>query len=209
MDIFICLLLISCLFFVSRFNLRYIASSFYPLAAVLFFPGTVLHEMAHVVMAYALFLHVKEIRLVPEVEKNRIVFGYVRFEHKDVFRSFLVGVAPFFAGIAFLLVVPSISYLLPNNLTKDILLGYGIFTVTTMMFFSGSDLEHGYIVIPFLFALFIFLVYVLKLYVGVEFINTGYSLLNRVAQSIRGYLFFSLILHVGLIILLRRIYIRG
>lgn len=208
MDILIFFLLIISLFFVSRFNLRYITSSFYPLAVLFFFPGTVLHEMAHAIMAHLLFLNVKEIALLPKVEKNRIIFGYVRFEHKGAIRSFFVGVAPFFAGVAFLFLVPLISMLLPDNAIRNIILGYSIFTVTTMMFFSGSDLEHGYIVIPLLISFFIFLTYALKMYVGTEAIDVIYRLFNQATLSIRGYLFFSLLLHVGLIILLKRIHPR-
>ena len=42
------------------------------LVSILYFPGTVIHEMSHFFAAIILFLNVKDIRLFPEFEDDHI-----------------------------------------------------------------------------------------------------------------------------------------
>src|SRR4051812_13086785 len=71
----------------------------FTIITILFLPGTALHEMAHFITALILFLHVREISILPEFQKDQIKLGKVIYEKKDIFRGILVGVAPIFFGL--------------------------------------------------------------------------------------------------------------
>ena len=63
--------------------------------ALLYFPGTAVHEMSHLVMAMILNLKVRDISLLPKIRGNTIKLGTVTYEKKDVVRGLIVGIAPF------------------------------------------------------------------------------------------------------------------
>lgn len=69
------------------------------LFSVLFFPGVVLHELSHFLMAKLLFVSTGSFSLVPQTTKNgRLQLGYVETDQTDVVRDSLIGAAPLFAG---------------------------------------------------------------------------------------------------------------
>jgi hypothetical protein len=69
------------------------------LFSVLFFPGVVLHELSHFLMAKLLFVSTGSFSLVPQTTKDgRLQLGYVETDQTDVVRDSLIGAAPLFAG---------------------------------------------------------------------------------------------------------------
>jgi hypothetical protein len=111
----------------------------YSLVSFLFFPGTVIHEMAHFVTATILNLKVYEIRLFPQWEKNQIKLGSVFFEKKICKRYTGWGGAIFFGLIFFWFLAK--FHLFPNSqLGLNILFGYIVFTVSSTMFSSNKYL---------------------------------------------------------------------
>lgn len=50
--------------------------------ALLYFPGTAIHEMSHLVMAMVLNLKVRDITLIPKVRGNTLKLGTVTYEKK-------------------------------------------------------------------------------------------------------------------------------
>jgi hypothetical protein len=73
------------------------------LFSVLFFPGVVLHELSHFLVARALFVPTGGFSLVPQTMKDgRLQLGYVETEQSDAARDSLIGGAPLFAGGLFI-----------------------------------------------------------------------------------------------------------
>jgi hypothetical protein len=69
------------------------------LFSVLFFPGVVLHELSHFLMAKLLFVPIGSFSLVPQALKDgRLQLGYVETQQTDVARDSLIGAAPLLAG---------------------------------------------------------------------------------------------------------------
>ncbi len=209
----ITVILLTLLYYVSRSTLTHISSllfyvfrsakAAYLLLAFFFLPGTIVHEMAHAVVAMCLFLNVREIAIFPKIEKNKIVLGYVMYEKTDPIRSFLTGIAPFFIGLALLVLIPYVTS--GSTFAMQVVWLYVIFTITTMMFFSDSDIEQGYVVLPIFIVAVVVLFYVFNFRIDPEWSRKLYEGLNYVARGINNYLFFSLILHTAFIILIRTV----
>jgi len=73
---------------------------------LLFLPGIVLHELSHVVMARLLGLQVGDFSLGPRrTTRTSIELGSVTISRGDAFRESLVGLAPFLAGTAVLVLI--------------------------------------------------------------------------------------------------------
>jgi hypothetical protein len=107
------------------------------LLAFLFLPGTFLHEIAHYLMAMALFVKVGKMELIPKIEgEGKVKMGSVQIEKVDLIRSLIVGVAPLILGVAILLVS---LYLNISSLIK----GYIVFEIGNTMFSSRRDVEGG------------------------------------------------------------------
>lgn len=141
------------LFLFSRMVTRKISSIIYHLSknqnftiyfmALLFFPGTILHELAHLIMAGILFVPVGQIDLWPKLEENGIKLGSVAIAETDIFRRFLVGAAPFLFGVALLLSI--LFFAAHNNLFANqifiIIMLYLSFEIGNTMFSSKKDME--------------------------------------------------------------------
>ena len=129
--------------------------------AIIFFPGTLIHELSHWLMAKLLLVRTGKVSLFPQLIGNSITMGSVIIEKTDTIRSFMVGVAPLMTGIGIIFL--TFYFLLPfiNNLTnfEIALFIYCIFVVSNSMFSSAKDLEGGmiFIVFCFFFILFLFL----------------------------------------------------
>jgi len=128
------------------------------------FPGTVVHELAHLFTASILGVPAGKLTLVPEnIRDTDIKSGSVSIAASDPFRRYAIGLAPVFAGI---LILTAIAYFLPDLYTKtlaskgDALQGYNLylligagylmFSVSNAMFSSKEDLK-GFV--PFAIAL--------------------------------------------------------
>jgi len=72
------------------------------LFSILFFPGVLLHELSHFLMAKLLRVRTRGFSLIPQtLPDGRLLMGYVETEQTDVFRDSLVGLAPLLTGAAF------------------------------------------------------------------------------------------------------------
>ncbi len=124
---------------------------------LLFFPGTVVHELAHLFTAEILGVHTGKLSLVPEnLEEDEIQAGSVQIAKSDPFRRYLIGFAPLIVG---LVILAALSYWLPsllqqataaarsgNLLTSSStylvsLLIYLLFVISNSMFSSKEDLK--------------------------------------------------------------------
>lgn len=143
--------------FISIFLLtksRPVAISF---LSLLFFPGTVIHELAHLFTAEVLGVRTSGLTLVPEsLEQKDVRTGSVSIAQSDPVRRALIGIAPVFAGLgilgALMYFIPGIWSQVQLDMTNGILFTsysvyilmlmiYALFAVSNTMFSSSEDME--------------------------------------------------------------------
>jgi hypothetical protein len=111
--------------------------------ALLFLPGTLVHELAHYLMAVIVRVRAVSFTLFPKIGSDNIILGSVGIVQSDPFRRFLIGVAPVVAGLT--LILFTINYFLLTNSSVTSAFGllfiYGLFTVSNTMFSSRADME--------------------------------------------------------------------
>jgi len=72
------------------------------LFSMLFFPGVLLHELSHFLMAKILGVRTGGFSLIPQATGDgQLQLGYVETEQSDILRDSLIGLAPIIAGTAF------------------------------------------------------------------------------------------------------------
>lgn len=151
----------------------------------LLYPGTVIHELSHLIVALILFVPVKHLELYPQIEDGQIRAGSVTTTQCDIVRRTLIGIAPLFVGITTLYLLTTM--LLPGTQDHSFFqnisnfkfqisnLGilYLIFSVSASMFSSKKDLESFTIVGPLLL-----LVVTLLYFTGFQFEVLGLYIEN-------------------------------
>jgi len=86
------------------------------LFSILFFPGILLHELSHFLMAKLLRVRTGRFSVIPAALPNgQLQMGYVETERADFFRDSLIGLAPLIAGSSL------IAYVGVNQMQLDIL----------------------------------------------------------------------------------------
>ena len=71
--------------------------------SILFFPGVLLHEASHFLMAKILRVRTGKFSVIPKPMSNgRLQMGYVEVERTDFIRDSLIGLAPLIAGTLFI-----------------------------------------------------------------------------------------------------------
>lgn len=111
--------------------------------ALIFLPGTLIHELSHWLMAKILFVRTGKISLFPQLQGSTIRMGTAEVEKVDRFRQLLIGLAPFIIGMIILFY--SFYFSLPKlssfNYWMIGLFVYLLFVITNSMFSSKKDLE--------------------------------------------------------------------
>lgn len=204
------------LFLLSRTITRSLSLFFYQISkskkftitaiALLFFPGTLLHELAHALIAGILGVHVGTMEFVPKLEGEKVKLGSVQIAHTDPIRHFLIGAAPFFLGTALLLGI--LFFAGQNHLFDNyifiIIIGYLVFEIGNTMFSSRKDMEGALE----LFATLIALIIIFYL-IGIRapFLNPNVLFTQPLVQDVLKngsiFLLFPLALDTIVIIILR------
>ncbi len=175
----------------------------FSLVSVIFLPGTFVHESAHFLAAIVLVLRVRGMNLFPQFTGNYIKLGSVEYEKKDAFRGFLVGIAPIFVGIGILWVIPFFKLFPSNNILWNIFIAYIIFAISSTMFSSAKDMQDLAIVIPVIIIM-VGIYYIFNIRLDIIWKNKELvSRLIGISREIDLYLFFSIIIHISLIFLLK------
>lgn len=144
---------LAALFLLSRTLTRVLSYFFYRVShsqhvtitaiALLFFPGTLLHELAHALMAGLLGVPVGEIEFMPKIQGEHVKLGSVQIGQTDPIRRFFIGAAPFIIGT--LILVGILFYTVQNHFFGNyfliILVGYLVFEIGNTMFSSRKDME--------------------------------------------------------------------
>ena len=67
--------------------------------SILFFPGVVLHELSHFLMAKVLFVRTRNFSVIPQMlPDGHLRMGYVEVAQTDIVRDSLIGAAPLILG---------------------------------------------------------------------------------------------------------------
>jgi hypothetical protein len=153
------------------------------LYALLFAPGTFIHEISHLLIALVLFVPVGRISITPKILKKGVRLGSVTIAKTDPIRRFAVGFAPFIAGV--ITIIGSLYLVLSWNLITNwwaiSLIVYINFEVSNTMFVSKKDLE-GVGAFLLGFACFYFVL----IYYGVDVVSYVKSIITtEVALLIR------------------------
>lgn len=112
------------------------------LLAILFFPGVIIHELAHLIVANLLLVRTGEIEFLPVINGSEVKLGSVVIAKTDPIRRFFIGAAPIIVGIA--LIAGSFIFLELNELNalwKQILFVYILFVIGNTMYSSRKDME--------------------------------------------------------------------
>lgn len=139
------------LFFLSK-RISRALSGFLPvnLLSLVFLPGIIVHELAHLFMAAVLFVPVGNMEFAPRKIGNEVKLGSVEIARTDPIRRSIIGFAPVFAGLA--LIVGGV-YLFSSNLlifqnlnpyvfiVAILVLVYLLFAIANTMFSSSKDME--------------------------------------------------------------------
>lgn len=124
------------------------------LVAFLFFPGVVIHELSHFLTAVLLFVPVGHMNLWPNLTHEGLKLGSVQIAKVDIFRRFVVGVAPVIMGITFLIGIPfyiTRSYGIDHlTVIKSVVILCAIFQIGNTMFSSKKDMEGSLILFIFI-----------------------------------------------------------
>lgn len=167
--------------------------------SLIFLPGTIIHELSHFLAAISLLLHVREVHVFPQWEKNYIKLGRVIYEKKDVIRSIFVGIAPVIVGLLFFWWFSAIDVLSINHWGFRILMVYGIFVISTSMFSSKQDLIDIIYIIPF-FLIVGAVIYIFQ--IDLSFILKQQVLIDGITKflyDVNIFLGISLVIHIVII----------
>lgn len=121
---------------------------------VFFFPGVVIHELSHFLIASILQVPTGKIELLPYKIGKEIKLGSVKVARTDILRTSIVGTAPLLVGTAVIYLLLSINYpflfrdlQISGIVTKftsqftrmDAAIVYLMFTISNTMLLSKND----------------------------------------------------------------------
>lgn len=186
------------------------------LLSLLFLPGTIVHELSHLIVAEVLRVPTGKISFTPKInqagEKVDAQIGSLEVAKVDPVRKYLVGLSPLFFGLFFLsLIVWLFQRFWPQTTSiyqqggLVILAGYLLFAISNNMFSSSKDLE-GF----WMFVLVITLLIAVLYLTGVKIILTGQVL--ELALKVTGGLINTLTIVLGintLLVLINRLFFKN
>lgn len=112
------------------------------LLAVLFLPGTFVHEISHFLTALLLIVPVGQVELMPEIQEGGVKLGSVPIGKTDPIRRFLIGIAPLVLGTTLILLTAYFFWTgqFDRKWWHFLIAAYLFFEVGNTMFMSKRDL---------------------------------------------------------------------
>jgi len=175
----------------------------FSLISIFFLPGTVFHELAHFLAATILFIKVRDIKIFPHFEDDKIKLGTVTYEKKDPIRGIIIGIAPIFLGL-FAFWFFAVFRLFPTGIWwQNLLMGYLIFVLSSTMFSSKQDLVDLVYVLPLaVVVIIVFYIFGIKIDITVANVATIRKFIDTL-RYLNLFLLFSIAINVGIIILVK------
>ena len=138
------------------------------LYVIIFFPGVILHELSHLLVAMALNVRTGDINIFPQESQEGLQLGSVKIAKTDSIRGAIIGSAPLVIGLLLIYIIILFQYpivfstqdLKINSLLsmsfslKDFFAFYLIFAISNSMILSKSDKRE---IIPAAIFIFAFL----------------------------------------------------
>jgi hypothetical protein len=150
--------------------------------AALFFPGTFIHELSHLITALLLQVPVGEVSLFPDLNEkdSNVRLGSVEIAEVDPFRRTIVGVAPIIFGTIVLISGLFLVFGRGGEIVwwQLLIAFYVVFTVSNTMFSSKKDLEGVgpmFVAVLLVGLLIGLVVYLIGIRVSFDFSNTFLS----------------------------------
>jgi hypothetical protein len=141
------------------------------LLAYLFLPGTIVHELSHLLAAGLFFVGAGNMQLTPKIIEDGVRLGSVEIEKTDILRRAIIGVAPVLVGAAVifgtLFYLQSLKFLSLASLLISIII---IFEVSNTLFSSKKDLE-GTLEFAITFSIIAVGVFIIKPEIMQNFLN--------------------------------------
>lgn len=112
--------------------------------AIIFLPGTIIHEISHMLIAGIMLVPSGDISIFPEIEGDEVRFGSVKIAQTDPIRRFIIGVAPVLFGLFLILAVLFLGGQFLNQQTpwwQIALVVLLVFEIANTMFSSKKDME--------------------------------------------------------------------
>lgn len=157
--------------------------------SLLFLPGTLVHELAHVFMAMILGVGIGKIDLFPKINGEEVRLGSVEVYKSDPFRRFFIGVAPLFVGMLGI-------YGVLGYVENKYIIYYLLFIIANTMFSSKKDMEG---VMPLLVTVIFFTLVIFGM--GVQIPSEVWQQLNMMSESGARLLMVPLALNIFVIVL--------
>ncbi len=190
----------------------------------LFLPGTVIHELSHLLVAELLRVPTGQLSFTPEIrENNQVRMGGVKIAKTGPLRYFLIGLAPTLVGITTITLIMHFSFLpllqkvltlpfrpanyqlLITNYCLLFALCYLIFALSNTMFSSKKDLKT--ILFPILLIVVLGAFFWLgdfKISLPLEMINSFTLLLKTLNYALLGTMIIDLLFLTFIRLLLHR-----
>ena len=172
--------------------------------AMLYLPGTILHEISHYFFALLLIMNPEEVSILPRIDGDHIRLGHVlyRKHHSEFVRPIIVGIAPFFGAIGLLWVI-QLFHLFPSVLWwQTIVFGYLILAITANMFSSKQDLVDLIYIVP-IFLIVGAVIYIFQIQIKPEVVLQIITAFDSFFKTIQIPLLFSIIVHSILIVIIK------
>lgn len=111
--------------------------------AILFLPGTFIHELSHYIFARILFVRAAKLNLMPSIEGSAVELGSVEIEKVDILRRMAIGTAPFIVGTFLIISILffEIEKDIATNKLEFLIVAYILFVIGNTMFSSEKDME--------------------------------------------------------------------
>ncbi len=109
--------------------------------ALIFLPGTMIHELAHLLFAGIMLVPVGELSVIPVIEEKGVRLGSVQIGKTDPFRRTIIGVAPVLLGMVLIFSIFMLVKIGVSPWWQILLALYFIFQIGNTMFSSRKDIE--------------------------------------------------------------------
>ncbi len=135
--------------------------------AIIFLPGTLVHEMSHFLFSLFLLVKTGKLTLLPQIEAKEIRLGSLEIAKTDLLRRNLIGIAPMIVGIA---IIFTLLYLITQNHSNPLyvfLAAFSVFEISNTMYSSKKDLELALPLI-IIFIMLSIILYILKVKISIN-----------------------------------------
>ena len=146
--------------------------------AIIFLPGTIFHELAHLLFAGVMLVPVGEINVVPQIEENSVKLGSVQIGKTDPLRRTIVGVAPVLLGLILIFSIFLFVKIGVSPWWQVFLALYFIVQIGNTMFSSKKDLEGTVIFLIIISTVFISILFALY-FLNPQFFQTIWSWFSK------------------------------